>query len=212
MTTIAAFVFNMFQENTYVLYDETKECVIIDPGCYDESERAELLDFITSNRLKLIKLINTHCHVDHIMGNHFVYEKFGLKPVMHLLEAPALQSASFFGGMFGVQVTPSPEPEEFIEEGDVVRFGNTELEVLFTPGHSVGEICLFCRKEKFLIAGDVLFRQSIGRTDLPGGDMKTLLNSIMQKLFPLGDEVRVLSGHGPETTIGFERGNNPYVG
>ena len=209
--TIASFVFNMFQENTYVLYDETGECVIIDPGCFDKSEQNELIEFIQSKNLKPVKLINTHCHVDHILGNSFVNEKFGLKPVMHRGELQQLQSAPTYAGMFGVQITPSPMPEEFFDEGDKVEFGKTELEILFTPGHSPGEVCLFCRKDKILIAGDVLFQMSIGRTDLPGGNHNTLINAIKQKLFPLGDEVKVYPGHGPETTIGFEKKNNPFL-
>ncbi len=211
MTTIAGFTFNMFQENTYILYDETGECAIIDPGCFDKSEQNELIDFIASKNLKPVKLINTHCHVDHIMGNSFIHERFGLKPVMHKAEVQQLQAASMYAGMFGVKITPSPLPKEFIEEGDKVVFGKSELEVFFTPGHSPGEVCLFCRVEKFLVAGDVLFLQSIGRTDLPGGDYNTLIQSIRTKLFPLGDDVKVYSGHGPETTIGFERKNNPFL-
>jgi len=209
--TIASFVFNMFQENTYVLYDETRECVIIDPGCFDKSEQNELIEFISSKNLKPVKLINTHCHVDHIIGNKFVHEKFSLKPVMHRGEVQALKAAPSYAEMFGVNITASPMPEEYFDEGDKVVFGNTELEVLFTPGHSPGEVSLFCRKEKILIAGDVLFQMSIGRTDLPGGDYNTLIQSIKQKLFPLGDDVKVYPGHGPETTIGLEKVNNPFL-
>ncbi|HXH19872.1 MAG TPA: MBL fold metallo-hydrolase [Chitinophagales bacterium] len=211
MTRIAVFVFNIFQENTYILYDETGECVIIDPGCSDKSEQNELIEFIGSQKLIPVKLINTHCHVDHIMGNAFVHEKFGLKPVMHREEVQVLQAAALYGGMFGVKVTPSPLPDEYVEDGDKVVFGKTEMEVLYTPGHSPGEVCLFCRKEKILIAGDVLFQMSIGRSDLPGGNYETLISSIKQKLLPLGDDVRVYPGHGPETTIGFEKRNNPFL-
>ncbi len=211
MTAIAGFTFNMFQENTYVLYDETKECIIIDPGCNEVHEQKELTGFIDSENLKPVMLINTHCHVDHVMGNKFVFDTYGLKPVMHKLEVPVLQSAVRFAGMFGVQMTDSPQPEKFLDDGDVVKFGSTELEVIFTPGHSPGEVCLFCKKENLLIAGDVLFNQSIGRTDLPGGDYNTLIASIKERLLPLGDDVKVYSGHGPETTIGFEKQNNPFL-
>ncbi|MDZ4845574.1 MAG: MBL fold metallo-hydrolase [Chitinophagales bacterium] len=211
MTTIASFTFNPFQENTYILYDETRECVIIDPGCFTNSEQQELINFIAEKKLKPVKLINTHCHVDHMMGNSFVHEKFGLKPLLHRMEEEVLHAAPMYAGMFGVSITPSPAPEAYLEEGDVLRFGNSELEVLFTPGHSPGEVSLFCRKENFLIAGDVLFLQSIGRTDLPGGDYNTLIKSIKEKLLPLGDAVKVFSGHGPETTIGYEKRNNPFL-
>ncbi len=209
--TIAGFIFNMFQENTYILYDETGECVIIDPGCSDKSEQNELIDFIQTKNLNPVKLINTHCHVDHILGNSFIHEKFALKPVMHRGELQQLQAAPMYGGMFGVKITPSPVPEEFIDEGDTIEFGNTRLEVVFTPGHSPGEVCLFCRNDKILVSGDVLFQMSIGRTDLPGGDHNTLINAIKRKLFPLGDDVKVYPGHGPETTIGFEKKNNPFL-
>ena len=210
--TIAAFVFNMFQENTYLLYDETGECVIIDPGCFDKSEQNELIDYISSKNLKPVKLLNTHCHVDHIMGNSFIHEKFGLKPVLHRGELQQLQAAEQYAGLFGVSIAPSPLPDEYMDEGDKITFGKTELEVLFTPGHSPGEVCLFCRKDKILIAGDVLFQMSIGRTDLPGGDYNTLVTSIREKLFPLGDDVKVYPGHGPETNIGFEKLRNPFLG
>ncbi|GIV33683.1 MAG: MBL fold hydrolase [Chitinophagales bacterium] len=211
MTQVTQFTFNMFQENTYLLFDETGQCVIIDPGCHTNRERQELTRYIDSEQLKPVMLINTHCHVDHIMGNRFIYDTYQLKPVMHRLELPVLQAADRVAAYFGVQVEESPLPEEFLEEGDIVQVGNMQLEVIFTPGHSPGEICLYCRAEQFLIAGDVLFYQSIGRTDLPGGDYETLIASIKKKILPLGDEVKVYSGHGPETTIGFERRNNPFL-
>ena len=211
MISIAAFVFNMFQENTYVLYDETNECIIIDPGCYDVEEQDELLQFIQSNNLKPVQLINTHCHVDHIIGNKFIYKQFNLQPVLHRLEEEPLKSAPTYARVFGVNIDPSPAPASYIDEGDEVKFGGSKLQVLFTPGHSPGEICLYSKENNFLIAGDVLFQQSIGRTDLPGGDHRTLIASIKEKLFPLPDATRVLPGHGPETTIGFEKKYNPFL-
>ena len=211
MTAIASFVFNPFQENTYVLYDETKECVIFDPGCHTSNEEEQLTEFIDSNGLTPVQLINTHCHVDHIFGNSFIAQQYGLKLAINELELPVLNSAVNHGAMFGVKVTPSPQPDIFLQEGDKVKFGNSELDVLFTPGHSPGEISFYCKDENFVIAGDVLFLQSIGRTDLPGGDYDTLIQSIKKKLFPLGDEVKVYSGHGPETSIGYEKVNNPFL-
>ena len=211
MTTVAGFVFNPFQENTYVVYDETNDCVIIDPGCQSTIEQQVLIDFISSENLIPVKLINTHCHIDHILGNHFVYKQFGLLPEMHKEELPVLEAASSYGSQFGMQLEPSPGPVVFHKDGDVIRFGNTELAVLYTPGHSPGEISLFNEKQDFVIAGDVLFQQSIGRTDLPGGDYDTLINSIKTKLLTLDDHVKVYSGHGPESTIGFERTNNPFL-
>ena len=211
MTAIASFVFNPFQENTYILYDETKECIIIDPGCYTPNEEEQLTQFIDSHELNPVQLINTHCHVDHVFGNSFVAKQYGLKLAINELELPVLERATDAGAMFGVQVTPSPKPEIYLKEGEKVKFGNSELDVLFTPGHSPGEISFYCKQDDFVIAGDVLFLQSIGRTDLPGGDYNTLITSIKEKLLPLGDDTKVYSGHGPETTIGFERENNPFL-
>ena len=212
MTLVASFTFNPFQENTYVLYDDTKECAIFDPGCYTEAEKAQLSQFIKEKGLKPVKLINTHCHLDHIFGNQFVANKYGLGLEIHEGELPVLQAAAQVSMMYGVPFPEaSPEPAAFIKEGDVVTFGNTKLEVFFTPGHSPASISFFCREDKFVIAGDVLFHQSIGRTDLPGGDFPTLIASIKNQLFPLGDEVTVYSGHGPSTSIGYERQNNPFL-
>jgi len=212
MTKVAKFEFSPFQENTYILYDETNECAIIDPGCYTDKERKELSDFIKAAGLKPVKLLNTHCHLDHVFGNKYVAEKYGLGVECHKGELPVLQSASVVAKMYGVNMEPSPEPSHFIEEGDVVTFGNTKLETLLTPGHSPASICFFCREANILIAGDTLFRMSIGRTDLPGGDHATLLKSIKEKIFLLDDDVKVFSGHMEETTIGHEKLHNPFVG
>ena len=212
MAHVAAFEFNPFQENTYIVYDETKECIIFDPGCYQAAERQQLDEFIASAGLKPVRLINTHCHVDHVLGNKHVAEKYGLKLEMHKGEIPVLQSVPMVCQMYGIPgYDPSPEGEVWLEEGDVVTFGETKLEVLFTPGHSPASLSFFCRADGFLIAGDVLFQNSIGRTDLPGGDFDTLIRSIKEKLFPLGDEVKVYPGHGPATTIGYEKGHNGFL-
>jgi len=212
MTKVAKFVFSPFQENTYVLYDDTNECVIIDPGCYTEEERKELSNFIENAGLKPVKLLNTHCHLDHVFGNKFVSEKYGIGMECHEGELPVLKSGPMVAKMYGVNMEISPDPIHFIAEDDVVEFGNTKLETLLTPGHSPASICFYCRESNFIIAGDTLFRMSIGRTDLPGGDHATLLKSIKEKLFVLDDDVRVYSGHMEETTIGFEKLNNPFVG
>lgn len=212
MTKVAKFVFSPFQENTYILYDDTKECVIIDPGCYTDAERKELSDFITAAGLTPIKLLNTHCHLDHIFGNKYVADTYGLGMECHEGEVPVLKYAGMAAQMYGLTIQESPDPIRFIKEGDVITFGNTTLETLFTPGHSPASICFFCRTSNFLIAGDTLFRESIGRTDLPGGDHATLLKSIKEQIFPLGDDVKVFSGHMEETTIGHEKEYNPFVG
>ncbi len=211
MISIKTFVFGPFQENTYLLFDETKECVIIDPGCYDSRERSELAGFIEDNKLKPVKLINTHCHLDHIFGNGFVSDKYNLKLEINKLDQPVLDAYMSTAAMYSLNAEPSPEPSVYLIEGDKITFGNEVLEILLTPGHSPGSITFYSRGQQLMIAGDVLFQGSIGRSDLPGGDFKTLISSIKNKLFPLGDSYKVYSGHGPSTTIGFERKNNPFL-
>ncbi len=211
MITIHSFAFGPFQENTYILHDETNECIIIDPGCYDDQERNELADFIESNKLKPVKLINTHCHIDHVVGNKFVADKYSLKLEMNKLDLPMLDSLMNVAKMYNLKAEPSPAPSVFLNEGDVVKFGNSSLEIVFTPGHSPGSITFYSTAQKFMIAGDVLFYGSIGRTDLPGGHYQTLIDSIKNKLLPLGDEYVVYNGHGQSTTIGFEKMHNPFL-
>lgn len=211
MITIHSFTFGPFQENTYILSDETKECIIIDPGCYDAGERSELADFIEANKLKPVKLINTHCHIDHVVGNRFVADTYNLKLEMNEHDKPVLDSLMMVAGMYNLKAEPSPEPSVFLNEGDIVTFGSSSLEIVFTPGHSPGSITFYNREQKFMIAGDVLFYGSIGRTDLPGGHYDTLISSIKNKLFPLGDDYKVYNGHGQPTTIGFERKHNPFL-
>ncbi|MCE9539849.1 MAG: MBL fold metallo-hydrolase [Bacteroidetes bacterium] len=211
MISIKSFIFGPFQENTYVLYDETKECIIIDPGCYDNRERVELAGFIEDNKLNPVKLINTHCHLDHVFGNGFVADTYTLKLEINKQDLPVLDSYLMSAKMYGLNATPSPQPSVFLNEGDIISFGNSILEILFTPGHSPGSITFYNREQEIMIAGDVLFYGSIGRSDLPGGNSATLISSIKNKLFPLGDNYTVHSGHGPSTTIGFERKNNPFL-
>ena len=211
MMTIKVFPFNPFQENTYILYDETKECIIIDPGCQMNGEKRLLADFIRKNELKLVHLINTHCHLDHVFGNAFVKETFDVPFSIHRGELPVLKAAVSVGAQYGVACEASPEPDSYIEDGDEIRFGNSVLKAILTPGHSPASLSFYSEKERFVIAGDVLFLNSIGRTDLPGGDYKTLISSIMEKLLPLGDDVVVYNGHGPSTSIGRERLSNPFL-
>ncbi len=209
---LAIFTFNPFQENTYILYDDTKECVIIDPGCFENAEKLELDNFISANNLKPVRLINTHCHIDHVFGNRFVSERYNIELEIHKGELPVLEAVPRVSEFYGIPFPePSPMPGSFIEEGDIISFGDTKLETLFTPGHSPASISFYCKEAKILIAGDVLFREGIGRTDLPGGDFDTLIASIKEKFFPLGDDIKVYSGHGPETTIGWEKDNNPFL-
>ena len=211
MIAVNVFTFNPFQENTYILSDETKECIIIDPGCYDSFEKDELASFIENQKLKPVRLINTHCHIDHVLGNKFVSDKYKLQVELNMLEIPFLRAVTDYAPQYGIFCEPAPEPFALLNEGDIIKFGNSKLNVLFTPGHSPGEICLYSETDKFVIAGDVLFQMSIGRTDLPGGNYDTLIKSIREKLFTLPDEVTVYPGHGPSTTIGFEKKNNPFL-
>lgn len=211
MISVHFFTFSPIAENTYILFDETKECVIIDPGCYDDRERAELADFIKSKGLKPVKLLNTHCHLDHVFGNEFIAKKYNLKLEAHRNEIPVLDAFLRSAAMYGLNAEPSPEISTFLAEGDIIQFGNSSLEILFTPGHSPGSITFFNRDQQLMISGDVLFYGSVGRSDLPGGNHATLINSIKSKLLPLGDAFKVYSGHGPVTTIGFERVHNPFL-
>lgn len=208
---VQSFTFNPFAENTYVLFDETHECIIIDPGCYTQDEKTELDEFISSKSLNPVKLINTHAHIDHILGNNHVAGKYHLKLEMHAADEPLLSAAVTYGEMWGIKVEPSPSVSTYLKEGEWIRFGNSRLQILFTPGHSPGSICLYDEQNQLIIAGDVLFYGSIGRTDLPGGQHYTLINSIRKKLFVLPDNAQVFPGHGPATTIGFEKANNPFL-
>ena len=212
MIQIQAFTFNGFQENTYVLFDDTKECIIVDPGCYDKHEQETLSNFVTENKLKPVLLINTHCHIDHILGNRFVADKWKLDLAMHKLDVPTLESLKDYCAVYGFHnYQESPLPSHFLNEGEKVKFGESELDILFTPGHAPGHIVLHSKKDGFIIGGDVLFQMSIGRTDLPGGDFDTLIESIKEKLLPLDDNTKVYCGHGPSTNIGFEKANNPFL-
>jgi glyoxylase-like metal-dependent hydrolase (beta-lactamase superfamily II) len=210
MLQLQSFVFNPLQENTYVLFDETKECVIIDPGCYEREEQYDLADFIETNQLKVVKLLNTHGHVDHVLGNAFVKETYKTKLYIHEQDAATLKAVKVYAPHYGFFQYQEAEPDIYLKEGEPVTFGNQSLDVLFVPGHAPGHIAFYHTASKTLIGGDVLFYNSIGRTDLPGGNYDTLINSIQQKFFTLPDEVTVYPGHGPETTIGYEKKTNPF--
>lgn len=207
---IKSFTFNPFQENTYVLYDETKECVIIDPGCNTINEQNQLQEFIELKGLKPVRLLNTHCHLDHIFGNHWVAKTYGLNVEANEKEVPMLSYAEQAAAMYGVPLQASPAIHTFLSEKDVLTFGNQKLTILFTPGHSPGSICFYHKESHSIIAGDVLFRESIGRTDLPMGNHEDLLRSIKTKLFTLPKETKVYCGHGVSTSIGYEIENNPF--
>ena len=208
---VHSITFNPFEENTYFLIAPSNECIIIDPGCFDEMERQQLRTFIAENKLKPVRLINTHCHIDHILGNAFVAREYNLGLEIHEGELPVLNAGTTVAGMYGIPFDPSPSPKSYIKKGDEIMLDHVSMKVLFTPGHSPASICFYNEQDKWLIGGDVLFYESIGRTDLPGGNHDVLLNSIRTKLFTLPDDTIVFPGHGPETRIGYEKMFNPFL-
>lgn len=209
---IHSFVFNTFQENTYVVYNDKGLCAIFDPGMSNKEEEELLTSFITQNDLKPIALYNTHCHIDHVLGNRFIFEKYGLVPQFHEGEVPVLVAVENVAPMYGFRYETSPIPETFLEENQTVTIGEDTLQLLFVPGHSPAHLCFYSSEAGFLIGGDVLFRNSIGRTDLPGGNHQQLLENIQQKIYTLPEQTIVYPGHGPTTTIGFEKDTNPFIG
>lgn len=211
MFQIKVLTFNPVQENTYLLYNEYNECIIIDPGCYFNEEKAALKTFIEKNQLQPKILLNTHCHLDHVFGNKYIAEEYKLTLHIHKNEEELLKMAPASGLMFNLPFDNYKGELIFLKEGEVVSLGNDSLKVIYAPGHSPGSICFYCEKQKFIIGGDVLFQNSIGRTDLPGGSMEGLVKNIKEKLFTLPGDVTVYSGHGPETTIAEEKKSNPYL-
>lgn len=211
MIHIKAFTFSPISENTYVLYNNEGKAIIIDPGCYFPNEQETLKNFLTDNSLTPVYLLNTHCHLDHVFGNKWVHETYGLEPHLHPNEEAMLALAPVSGERWGLPFQNYAGPLHYLNDGDTVLLGETEIQVILAPGHSPGSICFYIPSQGDLIGGDVLFRGSIGRTDLPGGDSETLLNSIREKLWVLPDETVVYSGHGIKTTIGYEKRNNPFL-
>ncbi len=210
MIQIEKMTFNPFQENTYVLYDDTKECIIIDPGCFDKNEQQKLVNFIEKNDLKPVKIVNTHGHIDHVLGNYFVHKTFGIDLVGHKNLTKQLAAVPTYSKMYGFGAYQlSPDPVQFLDEGDLLKFGESELEVYFCPGHAPDHLVFYNKKQGFVINGDVLFKGSFGRIDLPGGDFDTLKDSILNTMFKFPDETIVYTGHGEETSIGAEKKSNP---
>ncbi|MEO6637549.1 MAG: MBL fold metallo-hydrolase [Ginsengibacter sp.] len=211
MLQIKVLTFNPVQENTYLVFNDNKECIIIDPGCYFDNEKEELTIAIAQDNLSPVMLLNTHCHLDHVFGNKFIAEKYTLTLQLHKAEEEMLRMAPASGLMFNLPFDNYAGEFIFLKEGDIITLGNDKMEVIHAPGHSPGSICFYCKEQKFIVGGDVLFNGGIGRTDLPGGSHEQLLSSIREKLFLLPDDVKVYSGHGVETTIGYERKNNPFL-
>ncbi len=211
MIQIQSFTFNLFSENTYLLFDETKECIIIDPGMQSPQEENTVKKFIEEKGLRLVQLLNTHCHIDHVFGNQFIKNTYNLKLQIHKLDVPTLSACKMAAQMYNIHPFAVSEADIFLTEQDTVKFGNSELEILFVPGHAPGHLAFVNKAQEFVIGGDVLFRESIGRTDFPGCNHQDLINSIRTKLFTLGDNYTVYSGHGVTTTIGYEKKYNPFL-
>ncbi|MEX0596535.1 MAG: MBL fold metallo-hydrolase, partial [Candidatus Paceibacterota bacterium] len=210
MLNIQSFTFNPFQENTYLIYNDSKDCIIIDPGMYSASEQIEFDDFINQNALNPVQLINTHCHIDHIFGNKYCVDKYQLGLCIHKNEIPVLDSGNNTARIYGLNYDESPLASQFIVENGIIELGDETLNILYTPGHSPGSLSFHSSKDGFVIAGDALFYESIGRTDLPGGDYDTLIRSIKTQLLSLPDDTIVYSGHGPKTSVGHEKTRNPF--
>jgi hydroxyacylglutathione hydrolase len=211
MLEVKSFVFSPIQENTYLLYNERNHGLVVDPGCYFGQEREELKSFIEKYAILPKNLLNTHCHLDHVFGNAFVHQTWKLELHLHELEKPLLDYAPTSGIKWGLPFENYKGNLNYIREGDQIRLDEDVLDVIFAPGHSPGHVCFYNKAQGFVIGGDVLFRQSIGRTDLPGGSLEILLQSIRTQLFTLPDETVVYPGHGPSTTIGYEKRNNPFL-
>jgi hydroxyacylglutathione hydrolase len=211
MLKIRPFTFNPFQENMYLIWNEALETLIIDPGCYDPEEKEELFAFIKDNDLKPKRCLLTHAHIDHVMGLSFIEEAYGLRPELHHSEYDLLRSAPVYGQNWGIMCEAPPLPTGELKAGEQIKLGEDIIDIIHTPGHSPGSLCFIMHAQKDIIGGDVLFHQSIGRTDLPGGNHETLIKSIREKLFTLDDDYTVYPGHGPSTSIGYEKVHNPFL-
>lgn len=211
MITVKRFVFNELEVNGFLLYDETRECIIVDPGCNTETERRALTDFISGEQLKPVFIVNTHGHFDHIFGNAWMKDTYGCPLLVHKNDMPLLEHADKYAGIFGFGINNSPLPDRFLIPGEALCFGSSKMDVLHVPGHSPGSIVMYAASDNFLICGDVLFQGSIGRTDLPGGDHNLLIRGIRDKLMTLPRDTVVWPGHGPKTTIGQEYDTNPFL-
>jgi hydroxyacylglutathione hydrolase len=210
MSTVKCFENNPYQENTYILYDESGECAIIDPGMYTAAEQNAVVNFIKANNLTPVLLLNTHCHIDHVLGNKFIFDQYGLKPQFNKGELEVLEAVVAYAPVMGFRYDVSPSPDVFLPVTGSITFGKTTLQLIFAPGHSPAHLCFYNEPAQLLIGGDVLFKGSIGRADLPGGNYNQLIKNIEDKLFTLPDTCTVYPGHGPETTIGFEKQHNPF--
>ena len=211
MLTIESFCFNAFQENTYVLFNEKKEAIIVDPGCYTPIEEKILANFISKNELKPTHLFNTHCHLDHVFGNNFISEKYGLTAILHEQEQIVLDRLPEAAAKYSIPVDAYQGPIQYVQDQEIILFGKESFKVLLTPGHSPGSICFYHQKQDFILGGDLIFKDSVGRTDFPGCNAQDLIKSIRNQILPLPDTLSIYAGHGPVTQLGRERKMNPYI-
>lgn len=212
MLQVKKFTFNPFSENTYVIWcDETNDAAVIDPGCFTENEKLQLTEFIKKQKININYLLLTHAHIDHIIGCGFIIKEFKPKFYMPKEELIIYNKSEEQASMFGIKLDKMPEPESFFNENEKLKIGNSEFQLLFTPGHSPGEFSFYFEKEKICFTGDVLFEGSIGRTDLWFGDFNQLMNSIQTKLLVLPDETKIYTGHGGDSTIKIEKETNPFI-
>ena len=211
MINVQSFVFSPFYENTYILWDDTLEAVIIDPGCLASYERDELSDFISDNKLTVKYLLQTHTHLDHVFGSAYIKRKYGVKMYIHKAELPILSDVENRCITWGIKGYEPVMADEFLDEGDTVKFGNSVLDIIFVPGHAPGHIAFISHADRFVIGGDCLFKGSIGRTDFPLCSHKDLISSIKNKFFALPDDYIVYAGHMDYTTIGREKKSNPFL-
>jgi len=207
---IKKLIFNPLQENTYIIFDETKECVIVDPGCYTQAEKDLLKKTIAELGVTPKAIINTHCHFDHVFGRNFVADEYNVELWAHEAEFKNIARFASGASLFGIRDEEPRQPEHYFKDGDIFKFGNSELKVIHTPGHAPGSVCFYSDKDNFLISGDTLFAGTIGRTDLPGGDLGEMKDSL-KKLMELPGETKVYCGHGPDTTIGKETLYNDFI-
>ena len=213
MLSVKTFIFNQIQVNTYIVYNEKKECVIIDAGNLEPFEDAQILNYIDNNNLKPLMLLNTHSHIDHVMGNKVLAEKYKIELAAHPIEKPFYDKVWAYAAAFGINFTQDRclTPNVDLNDGDIVKIGDDTLKVLLTPGHSPGHICFYDEIDGMVFSGDTLFYRGVGRWDLPGGNYTQLEKSLLNVLYKLPDDTIVYCGHGPQTRIGDEKRNNPYV-
>ena len=211
MIQIHSFCFNPFQENTYILYNEQKEAIIIDPGMYTRIDFKQFTSFIEDQNLTPKLLLNTHCHLDHVFGNNFVHENYELIAHFHKNEQLVIDRLPEASAKWGIPTEAYKGSVQYLEANEIIHFGKDQFKCLFTPGHSPGSLCFYNELQQFIIGGDLIFMDGVGRTDLPGSNPTDLINSIRTEIMPLKDDLMIYSGHGPETSLGREKLHNPYI-